>query len=330
MSLQLRGQNIGSDLDSGDCRIGLRHTGIGQSGTEGLDSNVAGSGDLTAALDGRFRNRAHAGKGHIGIRADDGNVGTEATHGRCGLCLRLCRVGVRHIHALCVDRGSGGVNKGLEGAVGLCLEDRQTHCHIAQGQIVHLHIGLRNAAGLGIHGDGFACRVDAGSGHGSFITGIVPGNGNITLAAIEGQGHIRGSGIAQDRHRAILGAAVFTHIQSGRNIDIGSTDRNTVQLCLIGGIQQGHCQIYRHRRAGSGKGGGIDDRLRKGLARCPDGYLTGSDGAAAVDFGGGIGACVADRHICLDTCQGALNASHAGRETGRSIGGIGSLYTDSV
>ena len=80
MSLQLRGQHIGRDLDPGDVHSGLRDTGIRQSGADGLDIDVAGSGDLAAALDGRFGNGTHAGKGNIGIRTDKG--GAEAAHGR--------------------------------------------------------------------------------------------------------------------------------------------------------------------------------------------------------------------------------------------------------
>ena len=138
----------------------------------------AGSADtcLSLGADGGIR--------HVGFRA--GGVRFHAAHGLGGLGSRFRDIGVGDIQRLYVDYRAGGVDKRLEVALGLCHDDGDTGSHIARLYIRILHAGIGDAVGLGLYRQSLLACLHAGSGHGSFVCGIVLRKGDVAAKTVLG------------------------------------------------------------------------------------------------------------------------------------------------
>ena len=335
VSLQLGGHHIGRDIDSGNVHSGRGNTRLGEDSTDGQDIHIAGSRDAPAALDGGFRKGSNAGRGHIGFYLDSAEIAA-AAKGRGGFRGGPGLVGIGDQHAGDLDVPAFGVDKRLEAAVSLGHDDREAHGHVSHTDIRLLNAGIGDAVGIGLHFQSLAAGKDAGPGHGCLVHGIVLCECDIAGNAVLGKCDLNrlalfvfdadGCGAA----KPCLGAFPCAVIEEGLNCDRRIVDGYTIQLSLVGGIQQSHCHIGRHIHLADCESGGVDNGFGKGRSVGLDGYRSGGDGSAAINTGAGTGACVADRHVCVDACHGTLDASQTGGEMGGSIGGIAGLYAHTV
>ena len=325
VSLQLGGHHIGRDIDSGNVHSGRGDTRLGDDSTNGLDIHIAGSRDAATALDGGFREGSHAGRGHIGFYLGTAEIAA-AAKGGSGFCGGPGEVGVGDQHAADLDIPAFGVDKRLEAAVGLGHDDRETHGHISHADIRLLNAGIGDAVGVGLHIQSLAACKDAGPGHGGLVHGIVSCVCDVAGNAVLGKLDADGCGISESG----LCAFSLAVIEEGLNRDRRIVDGYPIKLSLVGGIQQSDCHIGRHIHIADCESRRVDDGFGKGRSVGLDGYRAGGDGSAAVNSGGDIRACVADRHVCVDTCHGALDASQTGGEMGGGIGGIAGLYAHAV
>ena len=138
--------------------------------------------------------------------------------------------------------------------------------------------------------------------------------------------YAEGSGIGE----SCLCALPFSVIEEGLNGDISVIYGDTVQHGLVGGVQQSHCHIRSHIHLAHLEDGGIDDGFRKGGAVCLHVHQACGDAAAAVDFGKGVGACVADGQVGLDAGQTGAYAARAGSQMGNGVCGVARLNADGI
>ena len=328
------GEHIHRHINAGYLHICLGNTGVRQSGTDGLDRHVAGSGNGAAAHDTGLGLGADHSLGQVGLRAD--GVCIHAAQRLGGFRRSLSGIGVCHLKALNIDHSAGAVDKGTEAACGLGPDDGDAGGHIAGLHIGLLHAGVGDAVGLGLYLQRLAGGKNAGSGHGGFVNGVVLCKGDVAGKAVLGEldrnrlavfaAYADGRGVRE----SCLCALAVSVIEEGLNGDCPVIYGNAVQLGLVGGVQQSHCHVRRHIHQAHLKGGGVNNGFRKGGAVCLKLYLTGGDAAAAVDFGEGVGACVADRNIGIDACQIGAYASRAGRQMAKGVCGVARLNGDAV
>ena len=331
---QLRGDHIHCHTDAGDFRRCLGNTGVRQCGAAGFHRRSAGNGNGAAALDACLGLCADHSLGHVGLRAD--GICIHAAQRLGGFRRSLSGIGVGHFKALHIDHSTGAVDKGTEAARGFTPDDGDSSSHITGLHIGLLHAGVGNAGGIGLQLQRLGVGKNAGSGHGGLIHGIVFRIGGVAGKAVLFEldrndlaicvFYADRSGIGE----SCLCALPFSVIEEGLNGDISVIYGDAVQLGLVGGVQQSHCHIRRHIHTAHLEGGGIDDGFRKSGAVCLHVHQACGDAAAAVDFGKGVGACVADSHVGLDASQIGAYTARAGSQMGNGVCGVARLNVDGV